>query len=47
MLKVPEDGSAPVVVTWKTEPNNVAQVAKWRLEVARPADQRGRTTNHW
>lgn len=40
ILKVPEDGSAPVVVTWKTEPTNVADVAKWRLEVARPADQR-------
>lgn len=40
ILKVPEDGSAPVVVTWKTEPNNVADVAKWRLEVARPTDQR-------
>lgn len=40
ILTVPEDGSAPVVVTWKTEPTNVAEVAKWRLEVARPADQR-------
>lgn len=40
ILTVPEDGSAPVVVTWKTEPTNAAEVAKWRLEVARPADQR-------
>jgi DNA phosphorothioation-dependent restriction protein DptH len=40
ILKVPENGSAPVVVTWKTEPSNVADVAKWRLEIARPADQR-------
>ncbi|RYC03333.1 ATP-binding protein [Nocardioides zhouii] len=40
ILTVPEDGAAPVVVTWKTDPINVADVAKWRLEVARPADQR-------
>ena len=39
-LTVPENGTAPVVITWKTEPNNVAQVARWRIEVARPADQR-------
>jgi DNA phosphorothioation-dependent restriction protein DptH len=40
VLTVPEDASAPIVLTWKTEPVNVAEVAKWRLEVARPSDQR-------
>lgn len=40
ILEVPEDGKAPLGVTWRTDPPKVAAVARWQVEVLRPADQR-------
>lgn len=40
ILEVPEGGTAPLVVRWKTSPSNIESIAKWRVEVRKPADMR-------
>lgn len=40
VLEVPEGGAAPLVVKWKTNPNRVDTIAKWRIEVRKPEDLR-------
>lgn len=40
ILRVPEDGTAPLVVKWRTDPPSVEGVAKWKLEVLPPDDLR-------
>jgi hypothetical protein len=40
MLRVPENGTAPLVVQWKTDPPKVSAVAQWLIEVIPPEDLR-------
>lgn len=40
LLEVSEEVPSPIVIEWTTEPAKVAAVAKWRLDVLRPVDQR-------
>jgi hypothetical protein len=40
ILEVPQDGEAPLGVAWQTDPPKVAAVARWQIDVVRPADQR-------
>lgn len=40
LLRIPENGTAPLVVKWRTDPPKVAAVTKWLLEVVLPEDMR-------
>lgn len=40
VLEIPENGTAPVTVRWKTTPLNVTGIVKWELAVVPPDDLR-------
>lgn len=44
VLRVPENGSAPIVVKWHTTPPRVSAVARWQLTVVPPEDLRTEET---
>lgn len=40
ILEIPDGGSSPIGLQWKTDPPKVAAVVKWQLEVVPPSDLR-------
>jgi DNA phosphorothioation-dependent restriction protein DptH len=44
ILRVPDGGSAPIVVKWHTTPPRVSAVARWHLTVVPPEDLRSQET---